>query len=181
MQEILGGYTAVELRDGSVGNLEVARQYYRDFERFSTERPDDFKSFCAAVMADPYTPFTEAQKLVLVDAGLAWRPDLHSSEAILKRPQAEIVNFVQISVEERKPGYLAAFFSAHPRTEYKLVSPFRRAAAGSPDVVPERHKKSVILDWIGSDTRDYPGYQLLPEGRAAPKKYMQPNTNPIVF
>ena len=160
MQEILGGYTEVELSDGRKGNYEVARQYYRDFDRLRIETPEGFNRVCDAVLSKTPRAWNDAEKRDLTIAGLAFA-SAAEGKFVLKRPEDEISAFIRLAVRESLVSQIFGIVTSG-EPQYDLRSPFKHHASGEPDEVPAERRQPVVLDWVGPDTREYPGYKLLP-------------------
>ena len=169
MKEIDGKYSIVELRDGSEGNYEVARQHYRDFSRLEKDNPDGFKKLCARVKNNPDLPLTEEHKAILVDVGLAWHSK-DAPEVILSRPEKEIKNFICLIVQVKPISRLFSFLSGHSGVDYKLVSPFKYAEPGAPDQVAPGDR--IAMEWAGRNVTDSPACKLFPNpGRKFVDRY----------
>jgi len=175
MEEIFGGYTQVELRDGREGNYQVAQKYFRDFSRLEREFPAGFKKLCARVMANPALELTEEHKGILVDVGLAYRRSEDAKQFTndprpfdLAKPEDEIKDFLVLTVIQKPLSSLRAFFSTSADVDYKLVTPFMYPKSGYPDEVADGKKACVILEWAGQDSRDYPGDKLVPYPKESP-------------
>lgn len=155
MNQDTSGNSAVELRDGSTGNFKVAQQYFRDLLRYSSEQPENFRRLCASIFANPHQPLTEEHKLSLIDAGLAWR---HAGKdgIALRRPEAEIVSFVQLAVTEDKVSRIFTLFSVSAPVSYKVVSPFMHPEFGCPDEVAPKDRTALPPDVAGLDTLSLP-------------------------
>lgn len=167
MESVLGGYTAVELKDGRMGNYKVAQQYYRDFDRLRIQSPDKFNRICHSVLAEG-RDWIEEDRQVLGMAGLAFT---RASEkgTTLSRPEEEIRDFIKLAVV---PTIVSRIFGIllNETPDYDLQSPFRNPVFREPDMVPDELQTTVVLDWEGADARDYLGNKLVPDPAARPPR-----------
>jgi len=122
------------------------------------EAPESFNRVCDAVLSKNPRSWNDEEKQALTIAGLAVAS---GGELILKRPVDEIKEFIRLAVKESLVSQIFGIVSSG-ETQYDLRSPFKHHASGEPDEVPAAHRQRVALDWAGPDTREYPGYKLLP-------------------
>ncbi len=160
MSEIIAGdYYEVQLRDGRVGNYEVAQRYYRDFNRLAHQQPKGFNKLCAYILDDPEAELASEHKAILAEVGLALCP-VERVTSVLLRPEEEIKEFVCLAAKETIFSRLFCILAKGSEPSYHLVSPFKKPGA-APDEVPPQDRTFVkVKDWAGSDITEFPGVKL---------------------
>lgn len=163
MQEIMGGYTEVELRDGRIGNYQVARQFYQDFSRLEAEHPEAFQLMARHLLHDgSLKNLSETCVQACRDIGLLYHETSRTGDLQWRRPVEELREFAKVALAMKRAGFLSKLFGFEASPRYKICSPFKNPSSTAPDQVAPVNLKTVIIDWAGSDTRDYTGHRLIP-------------------
>lgn len=163
MQEIIGGYSEVTLRDGRIGNYQVARQFYQDFSRLATEHPDAFQQFVRHLRSDTsLDQLSDTCAQACRDIGLLYHHASATGTLQWRRPVEELQEFAKLAIDVKPAGLLSKLFGLSATPSYKICSPFKNPSAAAPDQVEPKNLRAIIMDWMGSDTRQYPGYRLIP-------------------
>jgi hypothetical protein len=134
MDQVIGGYRAVELNDGTEGNYSVAMQYFRMLRDEQKRRPDLFREACHRVLR-----------------GVEGSEDLCAKIAHWGTAE-QVAVAIKLCARETRLSQVFSYVAGQKRLpDYELVSPFKQASQESPLHVPDEHLKSCMYEYVGDE------------------------------